>query len=123
MKIKDEKPDDVLGFKEHENDYLRRKRIERNKSFFTLKNTIRLIIMSVLLCGAFVIWAEQTGFEGESIFTTLLGFAIMFIGVIALALVGSVLFVVIRKLRGPKQSSFLDHEIHSPKDKDTVDKH
>lgn len=102
--------------KPHENEYLRKKRLERNKTFFTRKNTFRLIFMSLLLCGAFVIWAERTGFEGERLFITVLGFFMMFAGVIALALVGAVVLTLLKKLRGAPKSSFLDHEITDDKD-------
>ena len=98
--------------KHHENEYLRKKRLERNKTFFTRKNTYRLIFMSLLMCGAFVIWAERTGFEGERLFTNVLGFFLMFMGVVALALVGAVVLMLVRKLWGGSASSFLDPEDH-----------
>lgn len=118
MKNTDKKPDKGLAFKPHQNEYLAKKRRERNKTFFTKKNIYRLILMSVMMCGAFVIWAEQTGFEGESLFITALGFFMMFAGIIALALVGALLLLLIRKLRGKPHSSFLDHEISPDEDGD-----
>ena len=102
---------ETAAYKPHENEYLAKKRRERNKTVFTKKLIYRLIIISLLLCGAFVMWAEQTGFEGESLFITTLGFFMMFAGVIALALVGALMLMVVRKLRGKPHSSFLDHEI------------
>lgn len=68
--------------------------------------------MSLLMCGAFVIWAERTGFEGERLFTNVLGFFMMFMGVVALAAVGVVMLMLVRKLRGNSASSFLDPEDH-----------
>ena len=107
MKNTDQNPD----YKPHENEYLRKKRVERNKTVFTRKVIYRLILMSLLLCGAFVLWAERTGFEGETLFVTTLGFFMMFSGVIALALVGAVVLMVMRRIRGGNKSSFLDtHE-------------
>jgi hypothetical protein len=105
--------------KSHENEYLRKKRLAREKTLFTRKNTLRLIFMSLLLCGAFVLWAERTGFEGERLFINVLGFFMMFAGVIALALVGAIVLMLSRKLRGGSKSSFLYDEI--TEDKNSVD--
>lgn len=98
-----------------ENEYLRKKRVAREKTLFTRKNTYRLIFMSVLLCGAFVLWAERTGFEGEDVFIATLGFFMMFAGVIALALVGAIGLMFLRKARTKSKSSFLDHDISQDK--------
>ena len=110
MKNTDKNVPKDLGYRPHENEYLRKKRLERQKTLFTKKNIYRLILMSLLLCGAFVIWAERTGFEGEDVFIATLGFFMMFAGVIALSLVAVVLLMLVRKLRGGKKSSFYDHK-------------
>ena len=112
------KTDKNTDYRPHENEYLRKKRIERNKTFFTRKNIYRLMLMSALMCGAFVFWAGRTGFEGETLFVAALGFFMMFAGVIALAFVGALLLMLVRKLRGGRPSSFLDHDISSEKSQD-----
>ena len=115
MKNTDNKTTKDLGPRPHQNEYLAKKRREREKTFFTRKNTYRLIFMSLLLCGAFVLWAERTGFEGEDIFITILGFFMMFATVIVLSLVGAIGLMAFRKWRTKSKSSFLDHDISQDK--------
>ncbi len=110
--------DNKTDYRPHENEYLAKKRREREKTFFTRKNTYRLIFMSLLMCGAFVVWAERTGFEGEDIFIATLGFFLMFAGVIALSLLGAIGLMVFRKSRTKSKSSFLDHDISEDKTDD-----
>lgn len=114
MKNAEHNPD----YRPRENEYLRKKRVAREKPLFTRKNTYRLMFMSLLLCGAFVFWAERTGFEGDDVFITTLGFFMMFVGVIALALVGAIGLMVLRKARTKSKSSFLDYDIPQDKPQD-----
>ena len=110
--------DNKTDYRPHENEYLAKKRREREKTFFTRKNTYRLIFMSLLLCGAFVLWAERTGFEGEDVFIAVLGFFMMFAAVIALALVGAIGLMALRKARKNPTSSFIDDDITQDKPDD-----
>jgi len=104
----------------HQSEFIRRRQREREKTFLTRKNLLSLVMVSIVLCAAFVVWAGVP--EGGMGLGELAIFAIvMLVGVILAALVGVIILSVLRKLRrgsgGDNLSVLLDDADRNVDDK------
>jgi|GEM_PF-5134148 len=82
----------------HQSEFIRRRQREREKTFLTRKNLLSLVMVSLILCAAFVVWAGVP--EGGMGLGELVIFAmVMLVGVIIAALVVATLLSLWRKMR------------------------
>ena len=83
---------------DHQSEFIRRRQKAREKTFLTRKNLLSLVLVSLLLCAAFVVWAGipegGMGLGELALFTVA-----MLMGVFLIALVGATLLLMWRKVR------------------------